>query len=403
MSVQKKVLLAFSGGLDTSYCVKYLSESCGMEVHTAIVNTGGFSAQELTQIEERAYALGAATHTTLDETKALYNQCLRYLVFGNVLKNNTYPLSVSAERVFQARAIAHLAKQMGVDCVAHGSTGAGNDQVRFDVVFHTLIPNVEIITPIRDNKLSREEEIEFLNSCGVEGDWAKALYSINQGIWGTTIGGKETLTSHLPLPEKAYPTHATATDERTVTLHFERGEFVGINNGMFTHPTEAIQALAKLADEFAIGRDMHIGDTIIGIKGRVAFTAGAPLLIIKAHHALEKHTLTKWQLNLKDQLALWYGQLLHEGQFAEPAMRSIEAFFEQSQQTVSGDVHVRLAPYRFSIDGITSPNDLMNSTFGKYGEMNNTWSGNDVEGYSRIAANQALIYHAVNGGNHDSR
>lgn len=392
----KKVLLAFSGGLDTSYCVKYLSQSLGLEVHTAIVNTGGFSTEELNAIEQRAHALGAASHTTLDETNSLYEECLKYLVFGNVLKNNTYPLSVSAERVFQARAIARLAKEMQVDYVAHGSTGAGNDQVRFDVVFHTLIPGIEILTPIRQHKLSREEEIAFLQSCGVEGDWTKALYSINQGIWGTTIGGKETLTSHQALPSEAYPTQLSAHDESTITLHFLQGELRGVNGEHFAHPVLAIQRLEGIAKAYCIGRDIHVGDTIIGIKGRVGFEAAAPLLIIKAHHALEKHTLTKWQLNLKDQLALWYGQLLHEGQFAEPAMRGIESFFSSTQVSVTGDVFVRLAPYRFAIEGINSPHDMMNSAFGKYGEMNNAWSGADVQGYSRIAANQSLIYSTVN-------
>lgn len=391
----KKVLLAFSGGLDTSYCVQYL-RSEGLEVHTAIVNTGGFSADELRRIEERALALGATTHTTIDETSALYEQCLRYLIFGNVFKNGNYPLSVSAERVFQARAIALLAKELGVDYVAHGSTGAGNDQVRFDIVFQTLIPAIPVLTPIRDQKLSREEEIEFLRSNGVEGDWTKAAYSINQGIWGTTIGGKETLTSHLPLPDDAYPTQCTAEGNESITLHFAGGELRGLNGVMFSNPVEAITALSGVAAKYAIGRDIHIGDTIIGIKGRVGFEAAAPLIIIKAHHALEKHTLTKWQLNLKDQLALWYGQLLHEGQFAEPAMRAIEAFFTETQQTVSGEVFIRLAPYRFSIEGVNSPHDLMNSTFGKYGEMNELWTGNDVRGFSRIMANQAMIFKAVN-------
>lgn len=391
----KKVLLAFSGGLDTSYCVQYL-RSEGLEVHTAIVNTGGFSADELHLIEERALALGAITHTTLDETTALYEQCLRYLIFGNVFKNGNYPLSVSAERVFQARAIAMLAKELGADYVAHGSTGAGNDQVRFDIVFQTLIPEIPVLTPIRDRKLSREEEIEFLRSNGVEGDWTKAAYSINQGIWGTTIGGKETLTSHLPLPDDAYPTQCRAEGNESLTLHFVCGELRGLNGEMFSNPVEAVTALSGIAAKYAIGRDIHIGDTIIGIKGRVGFEAAAPLLIIKAHHALEKHTITKWQLNLKDQLALWYGQLLHEGQFAEPAMRAIEAFFTETQQTVSGEVFVRLAPYRFSIEGISSPHDLMNSTFGKYGEMNELWTGNDVRGFSRIMANQAMIFKVVN-------
>ncbi len=394
----KKVLLAFSGGLDTSYCVKYLHHECGMEVHTAIVNTGGFTSAELQSIESRAKNLGAVTHTTIDESQALYSECLRYLVFGNILKNNTYPLSVSAERVFQARAIAKLAQEMKVDAVAHGSTGAGNDQVRFDLVFRVMCPELQILSPIRDNKLSREAEIAYLQSKGVEGDWTKAQYSINQGIWGTTIGGRETLTSSQALPSEAYPTQCSAANEARIHLQFKRGEFVAFNDRSFAHPVHAIQALAQELAPYAIGRDIHIGDTIIGMKGRVAFEAAAPLLIIKAHHTLEKHTLTRWQLNLKDQLALWYGQLLHEGQFMEPALRAVEAFFETTQSSVDGVVHVHLAPYRFAVEGIESAHDMMNTSFGAYGEMNTMFSGDDVRGFSRILANQSLIHRAVNGG-----
>ncbi len=393
----KKVLVAFSGGLDTSYCVSYLHHELGLEVHTAIVNTGGFSSTELASIEARAMSLGSRSHTSIDDSYALYQECLRFLVFGNVLKNNSYPLSVSAERVFQARAIASLAKRLGVDYVAHGSTGAGNDQVRFDIVFRVLIPEIEILTPIRDRKLSREEEIAYLQSKGVEGDWTKAVYSINQGIWGTTIGGRETLSSGSPLPSEAYPTQCITNDECSVELHFRQGEFVGIDEQDYENPVLAIQALSVLAAPYAIGRDIHIGDTIIGMKGRVAFEAAAPLLIIKAHHALEKHCLTRWQLNLKDQLSLWYGQLLHEGQFAEPAMRAIEAFFESTQHSVHGSVKLRLAPYRYEVLGVNSTHDMMNSSFGNYGEMNTLFSGDDVRGFSRIMSNQSLIYRAVNG------
>lgn len=393
----KKVLLAFSGGLDTSYCVVYLRHELGLDVHTAIVQTGGFSNEELARIEERALALGASSHTTIDDTSALYAECLKFLVFGNVLKNNTYPLSVSAERVFQARAIARLAKEGGYDYVAHGSTGAGNDQVRFDVVFRTMLPETEILTPIRDEKRSREDEIAYLQSKGVDGDWTKAQYSINQGLWGTTIGGRETLTSSQPLPSQAYPSQCTESDPVTLHLHFEAGEFVGLNGTRYHHPVDAIRELARVAGAYAIGRDIHVGDTIIGTKGRVAFEAAAPLMIIKAHHALEKHTLTRWQLNLKDQLALWYGQLLHEGQFAEPAMRSIEAFFRDTQRPVNGTVHVECAPYRFSVCGVDSPNDLMRSEFGAYGEMNTLYTGDDVRGFSRIVSNQSRMYNAVNG------
>lgn len=394
--MKKKVVLAFSGGLDTSYCVKYLKEEKGLEVHSVLVNTGGFSAEELQQTEQRAYDLGVTQHTNLDETEYYYQSCIKYLIFGNVLKNNTYPLSVSAERVTQAMAIARHAKALGADYVAHGSTGAGNDQVRFDMIFHVMIPEIEIITPIRDMKLSREEEIEYLKQHGVEYDFVKAQYSINKGIWGTSVGGKETLTSHQPLPESAYPTQLTKEQLERVTLHFVKGELTGINDKVYDSPVQAIQALQGIAGPFAIGRDIHVGDTIIGIKGRVGFEAAAPMVIIKAHHTLEKHVLTKWQLYWKDQLATWYGNWLHEGQFIDPTMRNIETFLQETQENVTGKVQVLLAPYRFQVEGIESEHDLMSSKFGSYGEMNNAWSGEDVKGFSKIFGNQAMMYHKIN-------
>jgi argininosuccinate synthase len=392
----KKVVLAFSGGLDTSYCAIYLAQELGMEVYSAIVDTGGFSEEELKEIERRAYAMGVKKHTHLNETQNFYNSCIRYLIFGNVLKNNVYPLSVSAERVTQAIAIANYAKSIGADSVAHGSTGAGNDQVRFDMVFQALIPEVEIITPIRDKRLSREEEIEYLKQHGVEMDFQKAQYSINKGIWGTSIGGKETLTSNLPLPEEAYPVQLTKHEAERVTLHFEKGELTGINDQTFETPVQAIQHLQAIAAPFAIGRDIHVGDTIIGIKGRVGFEAAAPLIIIKAHHTLEKHVLTKWQLYWKDQLSAWYGNWLHEGQLLDPTMRDIEAFLEHTQQNVTGKVFVSLAPYRFQVEGIESVHDLMSSKFGSYGEMNLAWTSDDVKGFAKIFGNQTKLYHSVN-------
>lgn len=392
------VVLAFSGGLDTSYCVKYLAEDQGMEVYSAIVNTGGFSKEELQEIEDKAYKLGVKKHVTLDVTDKYYKDCLKYLIFGNILKNNTYPLSVSAERVFQAMAIADYAKEIGAGYVAHGSTGAGNDQVRFDMIFNIIIPEAGIITPIRDKKLSREEEIEYLKSKGVVQDWTKAQYSINKGIWGTSVGGKETLTSHGYLPESAFPTQITKKGEEEAELLFEKGELKGVNGTVYDNPVEAILKLNELAAPYGIGRDIHVGDTIIGIKGRVGFEAAAPVIIIKAHHALEKHTLTKWQLYWKEQLAGWYGNFVHEGQFLDPVMRNIEKFLEDTQQQVSGKVKIFMAPYRFHVLGITSDHDLMSSKFGSYGEMNNAWSGEDVKGFSRIFGNQTMIYHKVNKG-----
>jgi argininosuccinate synthase len=392
--MKKKVVLAFSGGLDTSFCCIYLSRDRDLEVHSVIVNTGGFSEEELKQIEKRAYALGVTSHAVVDETLNYYESCIKYLIYGNVLKNSTYPLSVSAERVSQATAIANYVKLIGADYVAHGSTGAGNDQVRFDMIFNIMIPGVEIITPIRDLKLSREAEIEYLNKHGVEYTAEKARYSINKGIWGTSVGGKETLTSNETLPEEAWPTQVTQTEPRKLELEFEQGELVGIN-GESLSPVKAIQKLQEIAQPYGIGRDIHVGDTIIGIKGRVGFEAAAPMIIIKAHHTLEKHTLTKWQLSWKDQLSSFYGNWLHEGQFHDPIMRNIEAFLSDTQKTVSGKVFVKLHPYRFEIVGIQSDNDLMSNKFGSYGEMNNSWSGEDVKGFSKIFGNQTMIWHRV--------
>lgn len=389
----KKVILAFSGGLDTTYCVKYLAEDKGYEVHTITVNTGGFDAEELAAIAVHAKKLGVASHYAVDETRNYYDKVIRYLIYGNVLKNNAYPLSVSAERMSQALAVANYAKAFGADAIAHGSTGAGNDQVRFDMTFQVIVPELEIITPIRDMQLSREEEIAYLKSKGVDLNFEKAAYSINKGLWGTSVGGKETLNSMGMLPESAWPTQLTKTGSEEVTLRFEQGELREVNGQVFAHPTEAIQHLQGIAGAYAIGRDVHVGDTIIGIKGRVGFEAAAPMLILKAHHALEKHVLTKWQLSWKDQLSQFYGNWLHEGQYLDPVMRDIEAYLQSAQQNVSGLVRIELHPYRFQVLGIESPYDLMSSKFGKYGEMNLGWTGEDVRGFSKIFGNQTMIYY----------
>lgn len=393
--MKKKVVLAFSGGLDTSYCAIYLSKDLGYEVHTLTVNTGGFSAEELADIEKRAISLGVASHKTVNEIKNYYDKVIRFLIYGNVLKNNTYPLSVSAERMSQALASANYAKEIKADAIAHGSTGAGNDQVRFDMVIQILAPGTEIITPIRDKKLSREAEVEYLKTKGIIYSAEKAKYSINKGIWGTSVGGKETLNSLGMLPEEAWPTQVTKKDSEEVKLGFEKGELLSINGKKYNHPTEAIQALQQIAGAYGIGRDIHVGDTIIGIKGRVGFEAAAPVIIIKAHHALEKHVLTKWQLSWKDQLAQFYGNWLHEGQYLDPIMRDIEAFLTSAQQHVTGEVSVTLYPYRFMVNGIQSAYDLMSAKFGKYGEMNLGWSGDDVKGFTKIFGNQVSIYHQV--------
>lgn len=392
-------VLAFSGGLDTSFCAVYLQEQ-GMEVHALTINTGGFTEPDIKRLEKHAMALGAASFKCVDVTREYYRKILKFLVFGNVLKNNTYPLSVSAERVMQAVAAAEYAKKVGASHIAHGSTGAGNDQVRFDLVFNILLPEATILTPIRDLKLSRQEEIDYLISHGVKMDFEKAKYSINKGIWGTSVGGKETLTSNLPLPEEAWPTQVGAGKKaeriRRISLTFHKGEIAAIDGKKYAHPVDAIVALNKIAASYGIGRDIHVGDTIIGIKGRVGFEAAAPLLIIKAHHGLEKHTLTKWQTYWKDNLAAWYGNWLHEGQYLDPVMRNIESFLESTQQFVSGKVFISLAPFRYSIEGIESKHDLMSAKFGKYGEENKAWSGDDVKGFTKIFGNQTGIYYQVN-------
>lgn len=391
----KKIVLAYSGGLDTSYCLKYLKNELGYEVHTLLINTGGFTPQELSDIEKRAYELGSVQHTNLDIIETYYQKAIKYLVFGNVLKNNTYPLSVSAERVFQALESIKYAKKTGASAIAHGSTGAGNDQIRFDLIFQTIAPEIDIITPIRDLKLTRQEEVAYLQQNGVDYTWEKAQYSINKGIWGTSVGGKETLTSNEPLPEEAYPSPLQKTTPEKVTLHFEKGELIGLNH-LFDKPTVNITKLEELASAFAIGRDIHVGDTIIGIKGRVGFEAAAPLIIIKAHHLLEKHVLGKWQQYWKEQLGNWYGMLFHEGQYLDPVMRNIEAFLEDTQKTVTGIVTVTLKPYHFSLDGIESEHDLMNTKFGQYGEINNAWTADDAKGFIKIAGNAQSIYAQVN-------
>ena len=390
----KKLVLAYSGGLDTSYCIKSLSQS-GYEVHAVSVNTGGFDKTETEKLAEKANALGAASYTPIDAVSDFYEKIVKYLVFGNVLKNNTYPLSVSAERVIQAVAIAEYAQKIDAQYIAHGSTGAGNDQVRFDMIFQIMCPHIEIITPIRDQQLSREAEIEYLQSHGVNWSWEKAQYSINKGLWGTSVGGSETLTSRHPLPDSAYPSQLTATKPQTLSLQFDKGELVGINGNKY-EAVEAVQKLQELASAYAIGRDIHVGDTIIGIKGRVGFEAAAPLVIIKAHHLLEKHTLSKWQQFQKEQMANFYGMQLHEGQYLDPVMRDIEAFLQSTQKTVNGTVYVTLHPYRFSLDGIESPNDLMDSSFGSYGEMNLGWTADEAKGFIKISANANKIHQHVN-------
>lgn len=392
----KKVVLAYSGGLDTTFCALHLTKDLGYEVHAVIVNTGGFSKEELATIEARANTLGVASFHILEVLDTYYQEVIKFLVFGNVLKNSTYPLSVSAERILQAKSLAEYAKSIGAKAVAHGSTGAGNDQVRFDMIFQTIVPDIEIITPIRDLKLSRQEEIEYLKKHGVSMNFEKAAYSINKGIWGTSVGGKETLTSSGYLPEEAWPTQVTETEPKEIKLTFVQGELKGVNGEIFENPVNAIQQVQALAAPYGIGRDIHVGDTIIGIKGRVGFEAAAPIIIIKSHQLLEKHTLTKWQMFWKNQLAEFYGNHLHEGHYLDPVMRNFEAFLTDTQKYVSGDVRVLLQPYRFTLLGIESEHDLMSAKFGSYGEMNKGYTGEDVKGFTRILGNQTAIFHKVN-------
>ena len=392
---KEKVVLAFSGGLDTSFCAKYLTEDCGYELYTAIANTGGFDKNELKSIEEKAYKLGAVKHVSLDITQEYYNKSIKYMIFGNVLRNGTYPISVSSERIFQAIAIINYAKEIGADYVAHGSTGAGNDQVRFDLTFQILAPNIRILTPTRDMTLTREYEIDYLKKHGFEADFKKMEYSINKGLWGTSIGGKETLKSNQTLPEEAYPSQMIAKGEEILTIDFESGEIAAVNGKKYTNKVAAIQEIETIAGKYAIGRDMHIGDTIIGIKGRVGFEAAAPIIIINAHKMLEKHTLTKWQQYWKEQIGTWYGMFLHEAQYLEPVMRDMEAFLQSSQQNVTGRVIVNLKPYHYVLVGVESDFDLMKSDFGEYGEVNKAWTADDVKGFTKILGNQMKVYYSV--------
>ena len=390
----KKIILAYSGGLDTSYCLKKLSSE-GHQVHAININTGGFSKNELKTMEDKAYMMGAFIYKSIDAVDIYYNKIIKYLIFGNVLRNNTYPLSVSSERVIQAVEIVKYAKKNNATHIAHGSTGAGNDQVRFDSIFQIMAPEIEILTPIRDNSLSREEEINYLNENGINLEWTKAKYSINKGLWGTSVGGDETLTSKNSLPSEAYPSELSKKEKEKVVLSFSKGELVAVNYKK-NSPVECIKIINSLCEKFCIGRDIHVGDTIIGIKGRVGFEAGGPIVILKSHHLLEKHVLTKWQQFQKDQLSNFYGMQIHEGNYLDPVIRDIESFFNSSQSKVTGDVFVTISPYRFQLNGIESKNDLMNLDFGSYGEQNNKWSAQDAKGFIKISSNQNKIYQYVN-------
>ena len=394
MEKKKKVVVAFSGGLDTSYNVMYLTREMGYEVYAACANTGGFSEEQLKQNEENAYKLGAVKYVTLDVTKEYYDKSLRYMVYGNVLRNNCYPISVSSERIFQAMAIARYAKEIGADAIAHGSTGAGNDQIRFDMTFLVLAPGVEIITLTRDRNLSRQEEVDYLNANGYFADFTKLKYSYNVGIWGTSICGGEILDSTQGLPESAYLKHPTKEGTELLKLGFEKGELVSVNGTRYEDKIQAIQAVEEIGAAYAIGRDCHVGDTIIGIKGRVGFEAAAPMLIIAAHRFLEKYTLSKWQQYWKDQISNWYGMFLHESQYLEPVMRDIEAMLENSQRNVNGTAILELRPLGFSTVGVESKDDLVKNKFGEYGETQKGWTADEAKGFIKVNSTALRAYYA---------
>ena len=393
-SLRKKVVVAYSGGLDTSYTIMYLAKEMGYDVYAACANTGGFSEQQLKENEERAYKLGAKKYVTLDVTGEYYEKSIKYMVFGNVLRNGTYPISVSSERIFQALAVARYAKEIGAQAIAHGSTGAGNDQVRFDMTFLVAAPDMEIITLTRDKNLSRKEEVDYLNKHGFKADFTKLKYSYNVGLWGTSICGGEILDSKQGLPESAYLKQVTKQGTEQISLEFKAGVLVGVNGEKFDDGVKAIQKVESIAAPYGVGRDMHVGDTIVGIKGRVGFEAAAPMLIIAAHKFLEKFTLSKWQQYWKDQVANWYGMFLHESQYLEPVMRDIEAMLESSQRNVSGTVTYTLHPYGFEPVGVDSPNDLVKSKLGEYGEMQKGWTSDEAKGFIKLLSTPLRVYYS---------
>jgi argininosuccinate synthase len=394
--MKKKLVLAYSGGLDTSFCTNYLSKDEGYEVHTVLVDTGGFSGQELKSLEKKALKFGAARHHIIDATSDYYKYCIRFLIYGNVLRNRNYPVPVSSERTFQALKVINFAREMGIQTVAHGSSGAGNDQVRFEAIFQIIAPGIEVLSPIRDMRISREEVIDYLVRAGFKISFEKTKYSMNQGLWGTSVTGKETLTSNLELPDEAFPCHEIKKGTELMTLDFVNGEVKKLNGKSYKDPVSLIHAVEKIAAPYGIGRDFHVGETIIGIKGRIGFQASAAHVIINAHYALEKHVLSKWQQHWKEQLGNWYGMFIHEGLFLDPSMRDIESFLVSSQRNVSGRVLIKLRPFSMVVTGVETSKDLMSSDFARYGEENKAWTAEDVKGFTKILSNPMKIFYTVN-------
>jgi len=390
------IVLAFSGGLDTSFCVPYLRETFDEPIITVTVNTGAITDADAERLHGRSKELGAAEHHLIDGRDQLFADHLRYLIMGNVLRGGVYPLCVGSERVVQARKIVSVARKLGARAIAHGSTGAGNDQVRFDVALQLLADDLEIITPIRDNHLTRHHTTVFLKERGFSVPGSTTRYSINAGLWGTTVGGAETLGTRHPLPEEAYPgttaVNANTESHRDVKVTFKKGIPVALDDAEMA-AVPLIESLNDIGLRFGAGRDIHVGDTILGVKGRVAFEAPAPLILVTAHRELEKVVLTKWQRYQKDHLADFYGMLLHEGQHFDPVMRDIEVFLLSSQEVVSGEVFVRLAHGSVTVQGCESPYSMFNTGVATYGEESAYWSGRDARGFCRITGMQAFLAH----------
>lgn len=388
------IVLAFSGGLDTSFCVPFLIETYGEEVTTVTVDTGGLTEADIVALEEKALSLGAVQHFTIDAKQHLYEDILAYLIKGNIQKGQLYPLCVGPERVSQSIQVAKAAVELGASAIAHGSTGAGNDQVRFDMALHLLAPELRIIAPIRDFSLTRAETTEYLQSRGFDVPIETTQYSINSGLWGTTVGGKETHGSELPLPDHAYTT-TNSIDEcpdnpLDITVGFDNGLPVSVD-GIPLSGVSVIEKLNEAGSLHGVGRGIHVGDTILGIKGRVGFEAPGALMLIAAHRELEKIVLTKWQLYQKTQTADMYGMLLHEGQFFDPVMRDMEAYLNSSQGVVNGEVNLRLHKGTAQVTGCSSPYSLFDTGVAVYGEENEGWGPDDARGFGKILKNQAAL------------